>query len=844
MSSENINITPEEARTILWEQGEAWQFLLDDLQKNIVQSFYNSDTGKELILVLGRQTGKCAISTTYVATPTGSVQIKDIKIGDIVYGITDSGQVFPTEVKQVHKQGVKKVVDMMHRGRVIATTTMDHRWLVYDTYSKRLDVKQTRDLLVNKSRYKIKREYFDFVGGDIHEPHAYTLGALLGDGCSKAKGSSIVISSQDDKIPKSISSEVGCFFWKQKGNNYNWILSSEYKVGKGNKYTPLQVNHYDDWCRDRYAHQKTCDYEVIRHWTRESQVRFLAGLIDSDGSVFVTGRNKNELKLTISMQAESVIDTVQKIILDLWQIEVCRQLDNRPKYKNGPGYVAYLNNNFCVKRILKELTPHLSLDRKKYKAEYDSFPEYNHVAEYVGVVPGREYEAETYDLGIDTENHLYLLANGLVTHNSFGLFSLAVCHAIKYGGITVTYVAPTLKMAKKITKMTLNEIISLGSPPKNCIPKFNTQDSEYNFPNGSKIELAGFNGGQIDDARGGKSHIVIVDECGFMDSHEFEYGIKSVLYPKLNSTKGIMLMCSTLPKSASHPYWNRVLLAKLENRLVEGTIYDCPRYTQEDIDKFADRVGGYETVDFKREYLNLMITQEDKAVIPEASVEKMNKIVKEMERPPFYDPYVSMDIGFRDYTAVVYGYYDYLRNTVVIEDESIIRGSAVTTSSIHETIQKKEQELWNAKAYLRVADNNNLILLNELSLPPYSLPILATAKDNREAAINKVRLLIQKETLIINPRCKHLIQQIQNATWNARRTDFDRDVLEGHQDCLAALIYLVRNIHFGRNPYPADYMMTYDTFQVPIAGGFDRPKDDFQKAMKSLFNPLMNRKSI
>lgn len=617
MSSENINITPEEARTILWEQGEAWQFLLDDLQKNIVQSFYNSDTGKELILVLGRQTGKCTISTTPIATPTGTVQIKDINIGDIVYGISDSGEIFPTEVKQVHKQGVKTVVDMLdYSGNVIATCTSDHRWLC------------------------------------------------------------------------------------------------------------------------------------------------------SDNTVRTT---------------QSILDEEHKL----------------------------------------------------YTLEGDC-----------SVIRGNEYEAETYDLGIDTENHLYLLANGLVTHNSFGLFSLAVCHAIKYGGITVTYVAPTLKMAKKITKMTLNEIISLGSPPKSCIPKFNTQDSEYNFPNGSKIELAGFNGGQIDDARGGKSHIVIVDECGFMDSHEFEYGIKSVLYPKLNSTKGIMLMCSTLPKSASHPYWNRVLLAKLENRLVEGTIYDCPRYSQEDIDKFADRVGGYETVDFKREYLNLMITLEDKAVIPEASIEKMNKIVKEVERPPFYDPYVSMDIGFRDYTAVVYGYYDYLRNTVVIEDESIIRGSAVTTSSIHETIQKKEQELWNAKAYLRVADNNNLILLNELSLPPYSLPILATAKDNREAAINKVRLLIQKETLIINPRCKHLIQQIQNATWNARRTDFDRDVLEGHQDCLAALIYLVRNVHFGRNPYPADYMMTYDTFQVPITGGFDRPKDDFQKAMKSLFNPLMNRKSI
>lgn len=436
-----------------------------------------------------------------------------------------------------------------------------------------------------------------------------------------------------------------------------------------------------------------------------------------------------------------------------------------------------------------------------------------------------------------------ILVLGRQVGKSFGLFTLAYCYCIENPGVTVTYVCPTLKMAKKITRMTMREVTRTA--PKDCIAKFNTQDSQYNFENGSVIELAGFNAGQIDDSRGGKSHIVIVDECGFMDASEFEYGITSVLYPKLNSTRGIMLMCSTLPKSAAHPYWIRVLGAKLENRLVEGTVYDCPRYDESDIKKFADRMGGFDSIDFRREFLNEMVTDEDKAVIPEASKEKMESIVKVVERPAHFDSYISMDIGFKDYTAIIFGYYDFLRNTVVIEDEVILKGTRVTTVAIADAIRKKEEELWKyKKPYLRISDNNNLILLNELTQHPHNLPIMPTAKDNREAAINKLRLLIQKDQLVIHPRCHTLIQHVQHATWNNKRNDFDRDPQNGHFDALAALIYFCRNVQYQKNPYPAEYMMTSEAFYVNMQDGFDNPRTEFEVHMKSIFNPFNKNKKL
>lgn len=426
------------------------------------------------------------------------------------------------------------------------------------------------------------------------------------------------------------------------------------------------------------------------------------------------------------------------------------------------------------------------------------------------------------------------------TGKSYGFGVLAIEECIRRPEIVVLYIAPTLKMAKRILKNNFNQI--LKTCPKDMRPVFKTQDSEYLFPNGSRIILCGFNAGEIEGVRGNTAHIVMLDECGFMDEAEFEYGINSVAYPTLNVTKGTMMMCSTLPKSATHPYWSRVLKARMENRCIEGTIYDCPRYTQDDIDKFAKRVGGYDSIDFRREYLNEMITDEERAVIPEATKERMANMTKVMNRPPHFDSYVAMDIGFRDYTAIIFGYYDFLKNKVVIEDEVVLKGVRVTTATICDEMKKKESLHWgHKKPHLRIADNNNLILLNELSQPPYNLPILPTAKDNREAAINKLRLLVQKEQLVIHPRCVQLLQHIQHATWNKKRSEFDRDPINGHFDLLAALIYFVRNVQFGKNPYPQEWLMTHESFSIEGMGG-NQPKNEFEKAMVELFNPLKKKR--
>lgn len=412
---------------------------------------------------------------------------------------------------------------------------------------------------------------------------------------------------------------------------------------------------------------------------------------------------------------------------------------------------------------------------------------------------------------------------------SYGLSAIAVQECLTRPNIIVTYVAPRLNQAKKIAKVTLREI--LKTCPKDMQPIFNKQDNQYVFHNGSVLELGALNNDRADDLRGSKSHLIIVDEAGFVD--DLKYVLRSVLYPKLNTTRGNLLICSTPPKSASHEFYDIVKQAEYDGTLIKKTINDCPRYTPEDVEIFAKEVGGKDSTDFKREYLCMFLTDEDSAVIPEATEENMALIVADHKRPAFFDCYVSMDIGFKDLTVVLFGYYDFRAGITVIEDEVVIKGKEVTTSKLAVLIAEKEQQLWGfKKPYLRIADNNNLILLNELS-SDYNLPIIATAKDNKEAAINNVRIAVSDHRIRINPRCKTLIFHLKNALWNKNRTSYERTPDGSHCDALDALIYLMRNVQTSKNPFP--YNFDYSEGDYFNVEGNNRT--NLENHIAKMFNP-------
>lgn len=426
---------------------------------------------------------------------------------------------------------------------------------------------------------------------------------------------------------------------------------------------------------------------------------------------------------------------------------------------------------------------------------------------------------------------------------SFLLCLLAVEKCIKTPMSSVKYVCPQKKQVKDNIQPIMNEIFM--DCPAEMRPEFKYNEYKYVFPNGSEIKMAGTDNGHHESLRGSKSDMWIIDEAGFCD--ELKYVIRSILAPTTDTTGGHGIIASTPSKTADHEFITEFLQpAEIKKKLIKYTIYDNPMMTPEKIEEIIER---YEPLreknsEFRREYLCEVINNSDLSIIPEFTPEIQKEIVKEVERPPFYDAYVSMDIGGKDLFVVLFGYYDFKNGCIVIEDEISQDGSAMLLDVFAKDIKKKEEALWTNKSTaefkpptLRVADNNNMVMLNHLSYKENIL-FVPTKKDNKDGYLNTVRMKIANKQIIINPRCETLIYHLKNGAWNKAKSDFARSPDAGHYDAIDSLIYFVRNVQEHKNPYPAGYGYNRSDYFVPTE---QKPYSQAEQAWVNIFKA---RKSI
>jgi hypothetical protein len=314
-----------------------------------------------------------------------------------------------------------------------------------------------------------------------------------------------------------------------------------------------------------------------------------------------------------------------------------------------------------------------------------------------------------------------------------------------------------------------------------------------------------------DRLRGPALDLGILDEAAFIEG--LEYTIKSVLVPQMQGRPHArLLLSSTPPKSPAH-YWSKVMVpdAKAGGYHVHRTIHDNPRLSAAEIEFFTQIAGGTESTDHKRENLAQHVADENVVVLPEFSRYRNELVVDPGPAPEHYDAYVGMDVGFNDLTVVLFGYYDFHRTKIVISDELVL--NRMTTLELAEGIKEHEASLgWPARfpqsravgpRLLRVSDVAPIVTHDLTKL--HGLHFLPTRKDDKEAAVNEVRLAMHHRKLEIHPRCKTLVDHCETAIWNDQRTEFARqgEARIHHFDAVDALVYLVRNVDRAKNPWPS-----------------------------------------
>lgn len=413
---------------------------------------------------------------------------------------------------------------------------------------------------------------------------------------------------------------------------------------------------------------------------------------------------------------------------------------------------------------------------------------------------------------------------------SYTLLIIALELAISRPGAQIKFACPTARAAKKIIIPTLLKL--LKDCPKDLKPAYSKQEGIYTFPNGSQIHIEGVDGANKERLRGTASDLSIVDEAGFVD--ELDYVINDILLPMAVTTKGRIILSSTPPKSPDHDFIKYVKEAEFNGTYIRKTIMDALKEIQndpihlqhiskEEVDAIREASGGEQSLSWRREWMAELIKDNSLAIIGEFTEEIEAECVRDWQRPGKYDAYTSLDLGWKDFHAVLFAYYDFRNAKLVIEDEYLIPGKQTNTSILAAQIKNKESVLWrdpvsdnSQEPYIRVADDD-MIVLNDLQIL-HSLTFLATKKDNKDAALNDLKLKILTKKIIINPRCRQLIFQLKTGIWEKNKKDFARSADGGHSDLIDSLIYLVRNVQWHKNPYPADW---------------DDPKGEFFKSPKS-----------
>lgn len=344
--------------------------------------------------------------------------------------------------------------------------------------------------------------------------------------------------------------------------------------------------------------------------------------------------------------------------------------------------------------------------------------------------------------------------------------------------------------------------------PRSLQPRYKVQGSKWVFPNGAQIKLVGLDKSP-NGLRGNVIDMIVIDEAGFVVNLEYIY--RSIIIPAtLHRPDCRIVFVSTPPVTPAHAFGDFIQLAELEGSYVKLDIYENPMITDADIDRMAKAMGGRSSTTFRRECLCELVLDEDLALVKEWS----DSYIEEPPRDAFYQyyhRYVGMDMGRKDHNALVFGFYDFKRATLFIEDELTMKGSDWTTLTLKDAILEKEKELWGTadekgvfKPFRRVADNNNPHLIMDLN-SLHNVHFMETNKESLEAMVNDVRIMVSNGQIRVHPKCKMIIGCLKYGIWDKNRKEFSRNKVYGHFDHFAALMYLVRNLAKSSNPIPADH---------------------------------------
>ena len=381
--------------------------------------------------------------------------------------------------------------------------------------------------------------------------------------------------------------------------------------------------------------------------------------------------------------------------------------------------------------------------------------------------------------------------------------------------VTVRFVLPELKQARETMLPIANEFRAFLPPEMLPTPKLS--ELKLVFPNGSIIALGGAKKENAESNRGPIAHRIYRDECAaWEDEPHYSYITKSILLPQMTTTGGMLIDTTTPPKSPAHPWIQHDLpMLKKRGHIVSFDIDENPLLTENQVEAIVERYGGRDNPDFRREYKLELISDTSLRVIPEfsryyvVSDEYLREITESTGGLPVpLFGFAAADLGVTDNTGMLGALYIPSENQILIVGEDMYKGEGLQYFSDRWKEMRRvlipklngDGVYHPIKLTIDCFEQAGMSLRKDFKIQ-YSRPHKRKLVDN----VGFLRLQFTHGRVLIHESCQMLIDQLQNGLWKESHAkedsrDFERSTTHGHLDLIAALVYLVRSVPWGRSP--------------------------------------------
>ena len=392
----------------------------------LMQVFMRTKTN---ILISGSTgAGKSIRDNEPVPTPNGWKRHGDLKVGDVVFDKYGK----PTKVTGVYPQGKLGVYRLtLSDGRTVDASG-DHLWSVNKVLEnakrRRKGLENTYEILTTKEmyedgvktdrdnghntyKYRLPKSEAVELPEREYKVEPYAMGALLGDGSFVSQV--LEFSSEDEWIPNKVARLLGISKEVSVSNphNHTWYFElpedSELKDDYSHRVKYVQTSMlFDEDMRVK------CGSRAIPEEYLEGSIKqryeMLQGLMDTDGTIKRDGKRYTTLFSTSSSQLRDDVAKLARSLGMTVSVRTERKRGNSEEYT-----VTFLVPN-------EEKVKLFTLPRKVELAKEAQKIKKNKVDYDIAIVSIEKLD-EKDDMTcimVDNEEHLYLVGDYVVTHNT------------------------------------------------------------------------------------------------------------------------------------------------------------------------------------------------------------------------------------------------------------------------------------------------------------------------------------------------------------------------------------------------------------------------------------------